>query len=160
MAKNDQTADHPRTMFPVGFYDHDGSAQGDALYFITNGTDACKIGRTRNLQQRVGNLQHANPRDITVELTLPGMGWQERVWHAAFDHLNLRGEWFRCDPQLDRAIEAARAGDEWIATLTSPFANTSDHRWRDIIADREENAICALEADQLPARLNQMEQAA
>ena len=130
--------------YPVGLYDHGGSARGDHLYFITNGTNACKIGRTRDVARRVANLQNANPLPLKVELVLPGMGWQERAWHTAFRTIKLQGEWFRCHQILGRAIDAAERGDEWIATLASPYPHLTDQQWCDRIADLEEDLICAL----------------
>lgn len=135
----------PPVVFPVGLYDDGGSAYGDDLYFISNGASACKIGRTRNLPQRLANLQHASPTTLKVELTLVGMGWQERVWHAAFRHLRLRGEWFEYEPELSRAITAALEGGEWIATLEAPLEIMPDHQWRERIADLEEKAVDTLE---------------
>jgi hypothetical protein len=114
---------------------------GACLYFVRSQDGFCKIGKTRSLISRLHTLQNASPTPLRLEMYLPGMGWQEKVWHAAFSEWRRKGEWFVWNRHLAEAIETARIGDEWIATLPE-MREWSPHwrSWRDIIADMEESA--------------------
>lgn len=143
-------------------YCHDEEWNGDDLYAVCGGK-FCKIGRTNNIAQRLTSLQNGCPYDLQVVMLIKGHGWQEHVWHAAFRHLHVRGEWHHQHVELGRAIRAANVGDEWIATLTCPRSldwarkqdvyalcqfidgehsagDDADFVWRDHIADLEEIA--------------------
>ena len=70
------------------------------LYVITDG-DFCKIGITRNVEQRLNNLQTANPKRIRV-----AKAWLYGDWAETMIHEQLRGsrgssrnEWFCISPQ-------------------------------------------------------------
>lgn len=129
------------TTLPIGRYTNSDNAAGDDLYFVSTPEGFCKIGRTGNIVKRLATLQNASAQPLRAELVLPGMGWQERVWHSAFRHLRAKGERFQCSPELGRAINAAEQGEEWIASLTSPRDGMTDYQWRDHIADMEEAAL-------------------
>lgn len=125
-----------------GRYDDDGQSIGDHLYFVLNDDGFCKIGRSAYVAKRLSQLRSGNAQQLSLYMWLPGMGWQERVWHAAFRHIRHHREWYRVTPALRRAVEAARFGDEWIATLRHPRSHKpDDHFWfAERIADLEEAA--------------------
>ncbi len=108
---------------------------GQCLYFVLSEAGFCKIGRTKDIRSRMRSLQNASASPLKLIMFLPGMGWQESVWHAAFGQDRRNGEWFRWSPELSAAIEAARSGEEWIATLNDRSPNKL---WRNRIADLEE----------------------
>lgn len=115
---------------------------GDCLYFVRSADGFCKIGKSGKIASRIHTLQNANPHHLSLTMYLPGMGWQERVWHMAFADWRRKGEWFEWNPHLEEAIEAARIGEEWIATLPENREwNPTGRSWRDIVADREESAM-------------------
>jgi len=142
-------------VFPEGAYNHgaDFSPDGDHLYFVRNNEGFCKIGRSKDCAKRMRNLSIASATPLYPVLMIPLLGWQERVWHAAFAQDRANGEWFRWSDGLARAVEAARSGDEWIATLAlptngMPLRYTTVYQWRDHIADLEEAAV-----DQLHSKM-------
>lgn len=82
-------------------------AKGD-LYFIRC-DHAVKIGHTRNIANRLGNMQVNSPHEIDCLLLLKGRGRDEKKWHRRFAGARIRGEWFRLTPELEAAIHEARA---------------------------------------------------
>jgi hypothetical protein len=90
-------------------------ACGDYLYFAQCG-DAVKIGRTRNIEIRMANMQVQNPQLVDCLCSLTGRGHEEKEWHAMFAADLIRGEWFRWTPRLAKAIDDARRGKK-------PWAN-------------------------------------
>jgi hypothetical protein len=138
-----------------------GEAARGSLYFVSSGA-YCKIGRAIDFPQRLSSLQTGTPERLKVEAVLPGMGWQERIWHTAFLHLRHRGEWFEWTDELQEAVTAALCGEEWIATLRaenmgdmsdSPWAwqvqfladkspkSVAEFLWRNTVADAEEKLL-------------------
>jgi hypothetical protein len=116
------------------------------LYFIRCG-DEMKIGRSGNPARRMATMKTGNTRPLALVATLPGMGWQEKVWHMAFCNDRIGGEWFTVTPALEQAIAAAVSGNEWIATLPAPLPDAHDEwsdlapdaaTWRNMVADYEE----------------------
>lgn len=75
------------------------------VYMIEAGT-AIKIGHTKNLSERISNLQGANPETlIVVFAAYTGTPLQlEQNLHEYFADRRIRGEWF--DISRDEALAA------------------------------------------------------
>lgn len=90
-----------------------------AVYFIQcRESGYIKIGYARNPKMRLTELQIANwdvlqivALDCTEETT-------ERQYHARFDHLRKRGEWFAPAPDLLEVIERHRVNIPVLPTVT------------------------------------------
>ncbi len=54
----------------------------------------CKIGRTASVSSRRNLFQKASGEDIVVLGIAPGLGWAEKMLHAAFGLHRMHGEWF------------------------------------------------------------------
>lgn len=99
-------------------------AKGD-LYFVRLG-DSVKIGHTRNIVKRLANMQVGTPEPLNCLAVLQGQGWQEPVWHRAFEDRRRGGEWFRWGHQLETAISLAREGKDWWDHLSAPLSALGD----------------------------------
>lgn len=75
------------------------------IYFIRSG-EFVKIGHcVRDPIRRLEKLQVGNP--VTLELIglCEGERCDELAWHGRFGKLRVRGEWFRLEPKLFKAIK-------------------------------------------------------
>lgn len=80
------------------------------IYFVRSG-EFVKIGRCRcGVKQRISKLQVGNPIELELIGLADGGSDDERGWHGRFDKLRVRGEWFRLDERLLRAIEPHSPG--------------------------------------------------
>lgn len=72
------------------------------LYFITENDcyEFVKIGYTDNLVARLAALQSSNPREIILLGTKEGLIEDEKELHIKFNHLRVRGEWFKYNEEL------------------------------------------------------------
>ena len=77
-----------------------------AVYFIKNSrTGSFKIGKSDDPSLRLRELQTGNEDPLELIVSIPGDNVVERQFHAAFDELKIRGEWFRESPRLDTTID-------------------------------------------------------
>lgn len=74
------------------------------LYFVAAG-NAVKIGRTKNMAQRMRHIQAHNHEKAECLLLLEGQGWREREYHKLFADFRVNGEWFRRCPEIEDEIE-------------------------------------------------------
>lgn len=75
--------------------------QGPVVYFIAAPSlGLVKIGYTRGLRQRFGELSRGSPVDIAFVHALTGNRTLERELHARFADYRSRGEWFRHEGAL------------------------------------------------------------
>lgn len=107
--------------------------EADDLYFIRANGGPCKIGRSRDVETRFRMTQTHCWDDLKLLGSLPGQGPMEKVWHKAFRAYRVRGEWFEWSRQLKRAINAALAGNEWIAELDPPlqYRVRAEREWKE-----------------------------
>jgi hypothetical protein len=71
------------------------------VYFAQeDGTEAIKIGTSRHLKKRIGELTRDLPWKITLLATIDGWRETECVVLRRFRHARIRGEWFRPVPEL------------------------------------------------------------
>lgn len=80
--------------------------EGYVVYFIGDKQGRVKIGRSRNVKERLRMLQVGNADDLTLLATEPGRGRREAELQRQFAHLHLGGEWFRADKELFDYISA------------------------------------------------------
>lgn len=89
------------------------SGSGDAekrgvIYFI-RADNAIKIGFTfGSAESRLSTLQVANPSLLHLAGWTTGTEADERALHRRFEHLRIRGEWFRLDAELEHYILRVR----------------------------------------------------
>lgn len=89
------------------------SNPGD-LYFVKVGP-YLKIGRTRDLKERLRILACHAPVAPKLIGAIAGAGPTEKAWHYAFRNINSHREWFKIAPALKRSVDAALRGESWIA---------------------------------------------
>lgn len=82
---------------------------GSSVYFAAAG-DRIKIGWSRHVATRIGQLQVGNPDPVTLLATMPGGVSKERELHRRFAHARLAGEWFTATPDLEEFVTALCAG--------------------------------------------------
>lgn len=75
------------------------------VYFIRCESGPIKIGRARNAEQRLAELQTGNPNALSIVATVAGGVVAERNYHAKFAEHRLRGEWFAPHPDILAEIE-------------------------------------------------------
>jgi DNA-binding XRE family transcriptional regulator len=74
------------------------------IYFIRH-TDFVKIGYTKDIFQRLPQLQTSCPVRLQVLGLINGSIEDEAIYHNKFKHLNSYGEWFKYCKELQDFIE-------------------------------------------------------
>lgn len=97
---------------------------GPVIYFIrsTHGGPV-KIGRTRNLERRLGALQCGIADPVVVMRTVPGFAKVERWFHKHFAAHQVSREWFTFHPDMMHIECPAELASEDLAgsDLAAPF---------------------------------------
>lgn len=101
---------HEKTYLLKGVFTKQSS---DALYFI-QGSDCIKIGRTHDLKTRMSALQVSVPYKLHYIKSFPGRGCYEKDLHEMFDHIRLKGEWFRANKCLYDFIELLSTNNSYL----------------------------------------------
>ena len=70
------------------------------IYFLQDETGPIKAGKSKNMVQRIRDIQTCNPRPIKLLGRTGGYTWTERQIHKKFAHLRIHGEWFRPEKEL------------------------------------------------------------
>lgn len=76
------------------------------VYFILDEKSAAvKIGKSNNIEERLSDLQTGNSNLLTVEHFIECKSEEhsfelEKKLHKKFEHLHIKGEWFKYDPDL------------------------------------------------------------
>ena len=69
--------------------------QNDDLYIIQSDvTGMIKIGRSKDPQKRLKQLQTGNPNKLKLIAYFEGEGWREKLLHEHLSSHRLEGEWF------------------------------------------------------------------
>ncbi|MAH45878.1 hypothetical protein CMI37_08605 [Candidatus Pacearchaeota archaeon] len=71
-----------------------------ALYFVqSNKTGMIKIGRSKDPERRLKQLQTANSHCLRLIVVFDNLGWMESVLHKDLKRWRIRqnGEWFHYD---------------------------------------------------------------
>ena len=71
-------------------------------YFITDGTGYVKIGKSKDADHRMSELQCASPRQLVL---LGVCDHNECELHVKFAHYHVRGEWFVLSDEIKTFIE-------------------------------------------------------
>ena len=67
----------------------------DYLYFIQSDvTGMIKIGRSKDPQKRLKQLQTGNPNKLKLIACFEGLGWREKLLHEELQMFRKKGEWF------------------------------------------------------------------
>jgi len=70
----------------------------DSLYIIQSDvTGMIKIGRSKDPQKRLKQLQTGNPNKLKIIAEFKGEGWKEKIIHERLRMYRLEGEWFSYD---------------------------------------------------------------
>ena len=81
-----------------------------AVYFIRNPiTRSIKIGFSIDPDRRIKDLQTASESELIIEAVLPGTLSTEQYLHQRWEHLHVRGEWYKSDPDLEDFVDAVRS---------------------------------------------------
>lgn len=70
----------------------------DERVYLFRWNDAYKIGRSRNVNQRVKQLGLPSPPEIVHTIETSNAPWAEAYLHARFAEQRIGGEWFRLAP--------------------------------------------------------------
>ena len=79
-----------------------------------------KIGRSKDPQKRLKQLQTGNPNRLKLIASFDGLGWQEKLIHERLKSYRLKGEWFSYDcvgsipDNLYERIEWGALDDWWL----------------------------------------------
>jgi hypothetical protein len=69
----------------------------DYLYFIqSDRTGMIKIGRSKDPNKRLKQLQTGNANKLKLISSFKGMGWREKLIHEKLNRWSEEGEWFNC----------------------------------------------------------------
>ena len=72
--------------------------KNDNLYIIQSDvTGMIKIGRSKDPQKRLKQLQTGNPSRLKLIASFKGEGWKEKILHENLKKYRLEGEWFSYD---------------------------------------------------------------
>jgi len=110
------------------------------VYFIAGTDTPVKIGLSKSPHERLSILQTAHWTKLTILALVEGSYALEREFHIRFAATRLEGEWFERSAELDALIASIQAEHG----IPEPYVP----------------AISMKNRGRLPARLNQMEQAA
>lgn len=73
-------------------------SKNDDLYIVqSNVTGMIKIGRSKNPDKRLKQLQTGNPNKLKLIASFKGEGWREKLIHEDLRCFRLKGEWFHYD---------------------------------------------------------------
>lgn len=99
------------------------------VYFVRRANDhsQIKIGHSSNYESRIKQLTSAFG-DLELFALVNGGPETEQIYHKAFAHLNVEGEWFRAERSLLDFIEAT-------ATPSSRIYAAHKARWKENAAD-------------------------
>lgn len=86
---------------------------GPFLYVVQAGENGpLKIGITVNPRERFVALQVGCPWDLIVRVIVAGNADDEAALHRRFRIYAMRGEWFRCVPEILEWLEALQITGE------------------------------------------------
>lgn len=79
------------------------------IYFIQPADQPfIKVGRTRDLWPRLCGLQTGNPHQLELLFVIEGDEERENEIHLALSRHSVRGEWFRMNDDVRRALDHLR----------------------------------------------------
>lgn len=82
------------------------------IYFVADEKDKhIKIGRTRDVKSRVGQLKTSNPYKLHIVKVIRGTDVQELDIHKMFQVYRVNGEWFEFNEEIRNYIDTLNACD-------------------------------------------------
>ena len=92
----------------------------DVVYFVMATNGLIKIGRTKNVEQRMSHIATHSPLDIMLMFTLDGDDWgrTELAIHEYFEKYRIKGEWFLIPADELREF----IGQDWIIDVIDEYA--------------------------------------
>lgn len=78
------------------------------IYFIRLENKFIKIGYSANPDERLKELQTGSPVKLHLQATMNGCFKTEKGLHELFNHLRMKGEWFRYTDELKMFIRVAK----------------------------------------------------
>lgn len=122
------------------------------VYFITDG-QAIKIGFSRYPDGRQSDLQVAHYLPLRQIAQFFGAWSDEAFLHRKFQHLRIRGEWFRPETELIEFIAALERDRRWFDTRQVTIAGYVQGKHRPIELARNVRAECARMIEWIDAKL-------
>ena len=103
-----------------------GSAKA-GVYFIS-GADrsTVKIGKSKNIAQRFGDLARMNAGQLTLLAAVRGYTNTESHFHRLWKHLRLHGEWFRFDEPIASFVSQAANNPDITLRICPAAVRTDD----------------------------------
>lgn len=95
------------------------------MYFISDG-EFVKIGRSKNIQQRLHGLQSSNPRNLELigchypEDSMSSKK-HEKYWHETFAPYKVRGEWFNLPEEAVEYIQESLCPTKTIVACVAQY---------------------------------------
>ena len=93
----------------------------DDLYIIQSDfTGMIKIGRSKDPNKRLKQLQTGNPNKLKLIASFKDMGWREKILHERLERWSEQGEWFNygcvgsIPDDLYEQIEWGSFDDWWV----------------------------------------------
>ena len=72
-----------------------------SIYFVQiEGGGPVKVGYANDVRRRLADLQTASFQRLRLVASMPGDRAAEAEVHKRLNHLRIRGEWFRPDPEM------------------------------------------------------------
>lgn len=150
---------------PLDYADPNGRRRGRWLYVIARRClGEVKIGIATNVYSRFGSIQAANAGALSLWLVVPGDRSTENQAHALFDHIHIRGEWFRDHPDLRKWVLACREEGRAVWLNKGASITTKEQRahftklfeeWKQtgvVSTPRRRRATCAVSRPTDPGR--------
>ncbi len=79
---------------------HGHQNSDDDLYFISNGVDSIKIGRSKNVKKRLSHLQIGSAQKLDIFFVAKNKGFMECHLHKFFSDFKIKGEWFLLNERI------------------------------------------------------------
>lgn len=99
------------------------------LYFIQCGGEdgPIKIGKGTVPRTRLSSLQSGCPYELRLLAVIPTAAGSENPLHERFAAYHIRGEWFRCNPELLEMIRVHQnAAPDLVAPSPRPGADPTE----------------------------------
>src|SRR3972149_6243576 len=75
--------------------------RSNCIHFIScDALSLIKIGRSADVNKRLSHLQISVGAELRIIKAVPADPWVEIAVHSKFQHIRVRGEWFRADKEL------------------------------------------------------------
>ena len=79
---------------------HDQIIYNCDLVYLLQCNEFVKIGRTGNMIARLQNYKSSNPMQMYIIGLISGGAKEEKALQKMFDHLWVKGEWFKYDQEI------------------------------------------------------------